>query len=230
MSDETPARLERFLERTARKVSGGALHPLEILQRVEEAVDGAVADGVAPNDIAVSLSAADYRRYETALPQLQREIGARLDSLEQTQRLRRIGERRIAFHASATIAAGVPRIVVRFVDTAHKAVVAPGATQRIIPERNLVLALSDGRRVPVSHTPFNIGRGPENDLVIPSMAVSRRHAQLSNSTQGPILRDAGSRNGLVVDGERQNEVTLAPGVKVHLGDAWLSLEVSDGRR
>ena len=41
MSDERVSRIERMLEQTARKVSGGGLHPLEILQRVQDAVEAA---------------------------------------------------------------------------------------------------------------------------------------------------------------------------------------------
>ena len=37
MSEERSPRLERILERTARKVSGGGLHPLELVERIEAA-------------------------------------------------------------------------------------------------------------------------------------------------------------------------------------------------
>ncbi len=229
MTDES-SRLERFLEQTARKVSGGGLHPIELLQRVEEAVEHGVDDGVAPNDITIAMSEADFGRYQPAITELRTEIRRRLETVERERGLRRLGERRVRFELSTSVADGAPVVRARFADTEHAPVIAPGVTQRIVPERNLVLVLSDGRRVRVSHTPFNIGRGKENDLVIPSMDVSRRHAQLTNGTGGPVLRDAGSRNGLVVEGARFSEVALRPGVRVHMGDAWIALEVIGGGR
>lgn len=227
MSDDDAPRLERLLEATARKVSGGSLHPLEILQKVQEAVERSVRDQSVANDIVVSLSAADYQRYAPALASLTREINALLDRVEHERQYSRVGDRRIRFETSAETSDGIPRVTARFVDTSHASTVSPaGATRRISRQRGLVLVLGDGRRIVVTHTPFSIGRGPGNDLVLASLAVSRRHAELLRTPAGLVLRDLGGRNGLVVEGQRFEEVALEPDILVLLGDVALTLEVA----
>ncbi len=225
MTDEHTPRLERILEATARKVSGGALHPLEILQRVQEAVEGSARDGVVANDVVITLNPSDYRRFESSLTNLHKEIDGLLDEVERRHHYTRIGSRTVAFELSDSTPEGMPALSVRFRDTRHRDVAPPaGATRRLTRQRNLTLVLGDGSRVRVTHTPFNIGRGTGNDLVLPSLAVSRRHAELVRSADGVVIRDCGSRNGLVVNGQRLSETLWLPGETVTLGDVTLRLE------
>jgi len=217
--------LERLLEQAARRVSGGALHPLEVLEQVRAAVEEAVRGQDAPNDIRVEFHADDYARYAPALPQLRDEVDAVLDDFERRRGLRHIGTRRIAFDRSDAGSPGAVRVTTRFADLSHRdAPPPPGATGRIIPERGLTLVLDDETAVPVTHTPFTIGRGPGSDLLLPGFAVSRRHAELVRSEYGYALRDLGSRNGLMVNGRRLDRVELAPGIVVTVGDFGMRLE------
>jgi pSer/pThr/pTyr-binding forkhead associated (FHA) protein len=48
---------------------------------------------------------------------------------------------------------------------------------------------------------INIGRSPENDIVIDNVAVSRRHTQLElKEGKGYVVRDLGSANGTFLNG------------------------------
>ena len=224
MTDDPRSRLERVLESTARKVSGGGLHPLELRQRVVEAVERTVADGMVGNDIRVGLSENDYERFLDGLDAVEADCARALDEFERGRNLRRIGERLIRFEEVET-PDGSPAISVRFIDTSQTRLPTPrGATKRLAPQRGATLLVSDGRRIPLTHTPFTIGRSPDNDLVVPSLAVSRRHAEIGGEGRAFVVRDAGSRNGLSVEGHRASEVVLSAGVKVFLGDIWISLE------
>ena len=49
--------------------------------------------------------------------------------------------------------------------------------------------------------PLNIGRTPDNDIVIDNLAVSRQHASIEMGHEGPVIRDSSSVNGLEVDGQ-----------------------------
>ena len=225
MSGDSGNPLERLLEHVARRVSGGALHPLEVLEQVRTAVESAVHGQDAPNDVRVEFHTDDYSRYAPALTQLREELEAVLDDLERRRGLRHPGARRIAFEQSEAVLPGAVRVTARFADLSHRVAAAPaGATGRIFPERGLALALDDGTVVPVTHTPFTIGRGPGSDLLLPGFAVSRRHAELVRTDRGYALHDLGSRNGLIVNGRRLDSVVLAPGVVVVIGDFALRLE------
>jgi len=64
-----------------------------------------------------------------------------------------------------------------------------------------------------------VGRDPEAGVSVPSRAISRQHARLSRRGDGWALTDLGSRNGTIVGGARVEEVVLAHGDEIHIGDA-----------
>ena len=58
------------------------------------------------------------------------------------------------------------------------------------------------RTVAITHSPFSIGRLPENDLVLAHPFVSRRHAELIVDVDGGcFVLDQGSRHGTFVNGQ-----------------------------
>jgi DNA-binding NtrC family response regulator len=70
-----------------------------------------------------------------------------------------------------------------------------------------------------------IGSGSEADLRLQDKTVSRRHAELSLSGDGVLVRDLGSRNGSYYLDQRFESMVLGLGACVRLGRALLSLEV-----
>ena len=77
---------------------------------------------------------------------------------------------------------------------------------------------------PVGEGPIVIGRSSEAHVQLESVRVSRRHAELSRSTDGGwIIRDLGSRNGTRVNGQPISEHTLAKGDRIEIGGFVLRL-------
>jgi hypothetical protein len=76
-----------------------------------------------------------------------------------------------------------------------------------------------------------VGRHPDNDVVIPSTLVSRRHCVVLTSPDGGcFIQDLGSRNGVYVDGERiEYPLELKEGDVIYLGDQLLVLLSSPNR-
>ncbi len=68
---------------------------------------------------------------------------------------------------------------------------------------------------------LTIGRDPTNDLVLPDVMVSRRHAVVEPRAGLFYLRDCDSANGSVVNGERVSERDLRDGDVVAIGTARL---------
>jgi uncharacterized RDD family membrane protein YckC len=68
---------------------------------------------------------------------------------------------------------------------------------------------------------LTIGRDPTNDLVLPDVMVSRRHAVVEPRAGLFYLRDCASANGSVVNGERVSERGLQDGDVVAIGTARL---------
>lgn len=70
------------------------------------------------------------------------------------------------------------------------------------------------------------GRAPDNDLVLPSDCVSRRHAQFSAGADGVRVSDLGSRNGTLLNGHALGGVSrsLALGDVAAIGDYVVKVE------
>lgn len=55
---------------------------------------------------------------------------------------------------------------------------------------------------------ITIGRAQDNDVILPSTSVSRRHAEIRWDTDGITVHDLGSDNGLLVNGQRQQRSSI----------------------
>lgn len=70
----------------------------------------------------------------------------------------------------------------------------------------------------------SIGASVDNDFVLPFPGVSRRHARLECVDEGVVFIDAGSKNGILYEGQRLAHVLLRPGREIRIGRARLTLE------
>jgi pSer/pThr/pTyr-binding forkhead associated (FHA) protein len=83
-------------------------------------------------------------------------------------------------------------------------------------------AAQAGREVALGSEPVTIGRGKANVIVLlADPRVSLRHATVERTAEGWLLRDAGSRNGTWVNGERVGEHLLGDGDQLQLGETLL---------
>ena len=82
------------------------------------------------------------------------------------------------------------------------------------------------RRVPVASGPIRIGRAPECELVLQDNRASRRHARLAARDGVLVLTDLGSTNGTRVNGNRVTEVVLGAGDRVQIGETSLVVETA----
>ena len=88
----------------------------------------------------------------------------------------------------------------------------------------LVLVLPDGGRVPIEDR-LTIGRADDATIKLDDRTVSRRHARIVPGPDGPRIEDAGSRFGVLVDGEPLvGPRRLEAGVELRLGNVALRVE------
>jgi DNA-binding NtrC family response regulator len=81
----------------------------------------------------------------------------------------------------------------------------------------------DEIRIPLRGDEGRLGYSSENEFVLPFPGISKVHAFLVRQGSAVHLRDLGSRNGLLVDGRRVEEVTLKQGDTVQIGRALVIL-------
>jgi pSer/pThr/pTyr-binding forkhead associated (FHA) protein len=79
-----------------------------------------------------------------------------------------------------------------------------------------------------------VGRAEENDVVIDSPLVSRRHARIVLADGAYLIEDLESRNGTLVNGQEVARRQLAHDDAITLGDSTLvfllDVAASDGAR
>ena len=98
----------------------------------------------------------------------------------------------------------------------HKRIPQPAST----PKAHIVIEV-DGKIVEKrvltgEKTVLTIGRLPNNDVIVPSHAVSRMHARLRWKDGIWIIEDTESLNGLVYRGNRVDQLMLMNGDRIHL--------------
>lgn len=71
-----------------------------------------------------------------------------------------------------------------------------------------------------------LGRGLDNDIVIPDGSLSRHHAQIDVEAGRVTISDLGSKNGVEVDGVRVESHVLHGGERITCGDAVFRLELT----
>jgi len=100
-----------------------------------------------------------------------------------------------------------------------------GEEQPAAPACRLVCIYKDRDPLvkPLAEGTIQIGRAPESDLVVADSLASKRHAEVAVSADDMIVRDCGSRNGTLVNGERIEEKSLQVGDLIEIGSARLLL-------
>jgi pSer/pThr/pTyr-binding forkhead associated (FHA) protein len=64
---------------------------------------------------------------------------------------------------------------------------------------------------------FSLGRGQENDVMIPDIKASREHAVIRESNGQFLLEDLNSRNGTLVNNKPVTKVVLVDGDEINIG-------------
>ena len=199
-------RLERLVDGFAARLFGGAVHPVELGERlVREADLGLVpreTGPVAPNDYLVHLGGVPAD--SSALGPLQRELEQVIEITAVERGWRLDGPARVSIavgeggEASVRIESGI----------------TPG------PRPAWARLLPPGGRTPLeaTHNRSLIGRSGSADLHVPDAEVSRRHALIWQELGSTWIADLGTPNGTYVNGERVTDPpSLGAGDVIALG-------------
>lgn len=208
-------RLERLVEGSFGKAFRSGIEPVEIGRRIARVIDEEVTTGVdgtliAPNNVGVYLSPADFERFHSFAETLARELA------ELTRGHARDENYHFAGPVTVTL---VPDDELRVGEMDVAAQITEGV-------RVGSLVMPDGRRVQLGEEAILIGRLPECDIVVNDPRASRRHAEIRPSGNGYCVTDLGSMNGTQVNGAPMREHVLADGDQISIGKTVLTFEVS----
>jgi predicted CXXCH cytochrome family protein len=77
----------------------------------------------------------------------------------------------------------------------------------------------------------SIGRGAENDIHLPDLAVEQQHVSIAEATSGKLEITAISRLGFAIDGRTENAASIDPtqGAELALGSSRIAISQSNGK-
>jgi pSer/pThr/pTyr-binding forkhead associated (FHA) protein len=94
---------------------------------------------------------------------------------------------------------------------------------------HLVKGKPQDKRVEIPPGVLKVGRDPESDLIIAVASVSRHHCEIINDDKQLIVRDKGSGNGTIVNGQKVREQVLKPGDEIQIGPLTFAVEIEGVR-
>ena len=84
---------------------------------------------------------------------------------------------------------------------------------------------NEGRRLKCDGTEFVVGRGSTGDFQVIDFRMSREHFRLAYTDGTWQVHDLSSRNGTVVNDERQHLADLRDGDKIVAGDTSFRVDI-----
>lgn len=245
-----------LVEGTFGRVFRSEVRPVELARKLAKEMDEhrtvSVSRTYVPNEYVVWLSPEDRDRYEGMEQSVIDELGAYLLEHARRERLALVSRPHIEFRTDERLALGEFGIQARLVQHEEPAAAAAapevrnadmGHTmvystsdrhQEALREvgsgaavaRSRAIVVAGGKRLVVPPGGALVGRSRDCDIVLDDSNVSRRHAEISPSGRGWVIKDLGSTNGVRVNGRTvDGPHPLEGGDRVELGTVDVRFEV-----
>ena len=229
--------LERLFERPSAKLFRLHLQPIQVLRRVERAMEGErrVFGGrtVVPERLEVHLNPSDLAAFEGIVSALVSELADGALAFARAHGYAVADRPRVTLRADPGIESGEVHVAAEFGAPAAGAEAPEDSATRVYaaPEIQAPAAVLEvigpdgaGRHVPVDGRRLLIGRGPDNGLVIVDPGVSRHHARINVRHRALVFTDLESMNGSRVNDVRVSEVALGEGDRIQIGQTIIIVE------
>jgi hypothetical protein len=211
-------RLERLVEGTFNKAFRSGLQPVEIGHRVARVLDdgrtlGVSGRPVAPNNIGVYLSPADFDRFSSFAEALARELAEAARQHARDEGYQFVGPVTVTLVSDDSLKSGDFDVAAEIFEGEGGQVGA--------------LVLPDGRRVPLGDEhATTLGRNADCTVTLADPRASRRHAEIRWTGDGFAIADLGSMNGTLVNGVAVHERVLHDGDEISVGATVMRFEAS----
>ncbi|MGH3412813.1 MAG: FhaA domain-containing protein [Marmoricola sp.] len=239
--------MQRFENKLEEMISGvfartfrSAVQPVEISAALNREVDNSAQilsrdRRLVPNDFHVELSDSDHERLASYGAQLTNELVEMLRDHAAEQSYVFTGPVHVTLESTDDLTTGRFRVRSQSVSSVsqqdeHGEPVKATDTQ---VRRARAILVVNGNELPLAPPGIVVGRGNDADLRIDDPGVSRRHVEIRvvDTSGGPrvSVRDLGSTNGVVVNGQRVESATLVDGSVVRIGNTSMTLRHQHGQ-
>jgi hypothetical protein len=218
-----------WIEGSFKRLFGGRLEPLEVASQLARVVEESYANGQKATHFQIALHPADYDAIVSRNPSLADELAEYVLEVARQAALSMPVRPTIMLAANSAlnlqevlIAAHSPDAMhVDSTQVHHVEYVGAHDVLAALQEVDAYLIVAGRRHVALDKPIMTIGRRVDNDVVLDSAAVSRRHAQIRWRYGRFILYDLSSRGRTVVNGEKITEHVLKPGDVIGISELKL---------
>jgi len=231
--DNLEQRLDRIVNGSFSKAFKSEVQPVELGAALQQEIDNRASSvtgqSVVPNIFIIELGPVDHERLAPYFNTLTSELATLANSYVSEQRYTAIDRATISFDQDPQLETGVFRIKSTAGQVAPELVnseVNPDITSQM-PMQAFVATESPyfisvtGEEFKLTNSISTIGRGTDATIQIDDTSVSRIHCEVILGSE-ILIRDLGSTNGTVVDGNHVAEATLHDGSIVKIGNITLT--------
>jgi hypothetical protein len=232
--DNLEQRLDRIVNGSFSKAFKSEVQPVELGAALQQEIDNQAhtitGQTVVPNIFIIELGSIDHQRLEPYFETLGAELAGLADAYANEQRYTKVDSALVTFDVDAELETGVFRIRSTAAKRPEGVSVVPRVDQDSTPQVPMGTFSSDstpyltsitGEEFKITQSITNIGRGDEADIQIDDTSVSRLHCAIVLGSE-VLIRDLGSTNGTVVDGNRASESVLRDGSIIKIGNITLT--------
>lgn len=244
--DKFEQSIERIMEGASGSLFRQSIQPAEIGRKLERAMLAqqrvSMGSSIVPNVYTVKLHPKDYEQFADYREGLARQMEAWLAQVATDRNLSVVERIRVSIAEDSGAKRRHPDVTASISDgraqPQPRANVHPPApaqatsVYRVEPPANRQTASlravdgpNRGRTYPMPPGSTSVGRSPENDIVLDSPDVSRRHARIECTRNGIRVHDLNSTNGTRVNGEAVRIADLDERDELSFGGQRLVLEV-----
>lgn len=219
---------QKLVEGSFKRLFGEQLEPYEIASQLARVMEDNAIDGAVPNLYQVWLAEADREALLARYPALPHQLADYLTNLAQQAGFDVSAAIRVQLKADEAVAS--PQFQVQVSHGPE----SPEQTTQIQPREaveagvlaalwalDAYLVVSGRQHVPLDQPVTTIGRRADNDIVLDSPTVSRKHAQIRWRYGRFILYDLSRRGRTAVNDQPVTECVLQPGDVITLSDTRL---------
>lgn len=225
--------LQDLVEGNLRRLLGRRRLATEIATKLSQVLEAQATEGKVAGHYRIALSSDDHEALLREEAALRDRLATFVTVLAAEMQLAAPASITVSFHKEPDLRMG--QVTVEAVTEAgsdestrvQHQMTAEHAKAAMLAVEAFLIA-EGGRHIALVKPIMSIGRQVDNDIVIESTNVSRRHAQIRWRFGRFVITDLGSRAGTRVNGEIVEAAVLQPGDVVGISDVNLIFGVGDG--